>query len=844
MRLVWTYLYRCQEAPSTTMTKLEASLKHFFPPNRTTVFPSDDRPEPLIYIMHFILSRHPEYGRELCLELIQEPAINNLQKSGSIGSVLSHERTLIAVNAILLSLHNTEREVLMPTWPSSNDFSMVPTKEDYPSSSAYMPQSLKPGMQEFLTRTALALAHIAAFCGNSVGHMSVFDEQWSYARVNAAYEESHNFIVRRHVDGIIVAYPAQSSPHISLLQTCFQAWPRLHHSSLALSDAVDMLLRGVAHVEPAVAEAASAALKRFMDDDANAVQIISQFNQFLFSPGRVAHETGMKLHIEYTRLLGLWVDLVEEWIRTIIRTGLDTYSHNEQIMSKFNEVGAASLFLLSHGTAVIRSSGVRAVRALGSLSPLVPSAADSNSVFFIVDKLLGRVPGDSYLHGYDELLDKSELSRLDQWRKFNGEEIALRIADSQTDKDRKLWRYCFPAFLRDCVGPSNTTIALLREGIIAAVSKYHPSISHLAGLSSKMPPSLAARNPVERDGAKLLGDNRPLIEQWHMWIKLLCATAIPPESVRPTYNKFGRDHSRAPSETSFERERYMTTRGLFRHLTPFLDSEYTFFRDAAVLCISSFPAISYPQLLEDLGLLAGRQQPYDDPRAKAVTTPGLDQNFGLLASRSVYDENKSKMITSAMLTERSRRQERLHSAVARIYHLTIHLLQQQRSSARQTALSHILKFVRNTQALLSAPEMRDNPSLHRLRRYFCGIVEQLFNELSILKDSDRFIPSHMHLSLYRLCEEWCQIGPQSEASKKRLESMQKTVESSERENLQRFRHETAALSHACVGALTALAVRRFIIAHEFQCSQHNRQRLFSRLINQQTHLRNDSLLNS
>ncbi len=90
---------------------------------------------------------------------------------------------------------------------------------------------------------------------------------------------------------------------------------------------------------------------------------------------------------------------------------------------------------------------------------------------------------------------------------------------------------------------------------------------------------------------------------------------------------------------------------------------------------------------------------------------------------------------------------------------------------------------------------------------FLCIVEQLFNELSTLKDSDRFIPSHMHLTLYRLCEDWCQLGPQLEMSKKRIEIMQRTIESVERDAGQRFRHEMALLSHASVGALTALCVR-------------------------------------
>jgi hypothetical protein len=224
-----------------------------------------------------------------------------------------------------------------------------------------------------------------------------------------------------------------------------------------------------------------------------------------------------------------------------------------------------------------------------------------------------------------------------------------------------------------------------------------------------------------------------------------------------------------------------------------------------VLCIGSFPANAYPQLLEDLSLLAGRQF-YDDPRSKIVTTPGLEQNFGLLVSRQVSDEGRSR---SVMLSERNRRQERLHSAVARIYCITAHQLEHQRSSGRQAALSNILKFVRNTQAFLCAPDMRDNHLLQSLRLYFCGIVERLFDGLANLKDTDRFIPPNMHLTLYRLCEEWCQLGSQSEVVKKRQAMMQRAVESEasdSREALQRFRHETMALSDASVRALAALSV--------------------------------------
>jgi len=799
------------------MTKLENLLKHFFPSNRMTVFPPEDYFEPLVYIMHFILSRHPEYGRDMCLDLIQEPAINTLQqKSGSIGSVLANERTAIAVNAILLSFHNTEREISIPSWPSSTDFSVVPSKSDYVSSSDYLTLSmLKPGMKDFLDRAASALASIARYCGNSVGRMSIFDESWAYSRLSTAnFDESSNYVVRRHSGDIVTAHPVQCTPHIALLQTCFQSWPRLLHPSITLSEAVEMLLRGVIHVETSIAEVAGSALKRFMDDDDNALQVISEFNRFLFSPKGICHDTGLKLHLEYSPLLRLWVDIVDNWIQNIVRRGLKSFPSTEQMLVKFIEIEAATLFLLSHDSGYIQSAGVRVIRFLNQVSSqLSASSPSADRILYIADCLQEKTQVVRALNGFDDLLDKSEQSRLDQWRKFTGDEVLLRIADSTNEKDRKLWRYIYPALLQDCQKYSGPTLNFLREGIVAAVSRYHPSISYLGGLSARMPPGFPSRTP-ERDGQKLLFEHKSYVDQWHMWLKILCATAIPPDPSKPALTKLGRDHTRAPSDISFERERYFSTRGLFRHLTPFLDSEYTLFRDAAVLCISSFPPNAYPQLLEDLSLLAGRQ-PYDDPRSKAVTTPSLEQSFGLLASRPMYDESRSRSGSTTMLSDRNRRQERLHAAVARIYSLTAHLLQQQRSSARQAALSNILKFVRNTQTYLTAPDVIDNPSLHRLRRYFCGIIEQLFKELTNLKDSDRFIPSHMHLSLYRLCEEWCQIGPQSESAKRRLTVMQRTVEAGDpngnRESAQKFRHESALLSHASIGALTALCVSLFFV---------------------------------
>lgn len=821
LRLLWTYLYRCQDSASTTTAKLDSLAKHFFPPGRLGIFPQEDHLEPFIYMTHFILSRHFDHGKELCLELMQESNVKSVHDSGgNVANVLSPERTSIAIQAILLSLHLMEKDQNTPTWPSGCDFSVVPSWQDYPTSSDAVPPSFlsKPGMQEFFDRCGTVLGIIAKTCAQNVGNMSMLDEQYAHSKLNVSYEEaSSNYIVRRHPEVGNVAYSNTCVPQISMLQTCFQAWPRCLHPSLPLSDAVDMLLRGVVHVEPLVGDVASAALRRFMALPSQSLVVLARFNHFLF--GRAPQEgAGVKLLAECTQLLELWVKVVDEWVQGLLKQTQETLEEDDRLLvSRCGEIEAGVLFLLSHESRKIYAQGVVVARKMGALlthltpTDFSPSEVPQGIMPFI-DQLHHHAPDSPYLKGFDDLLEKPELARLAQWRVSKRPDVPLRIADSDNEKDRKLWRFIYPQFLQSSMDASGQqALSTFRDVLVAAASRYQPTISHLAGLSSRVPVNLAgSTRGVERDGQKLVRANKPLIDQWYVWVKILCSTATLPDSSRPPLTQLGRDHSRAASDTSFERERFTTTRGLFRYLTPFLDSEYTLFRDAAVLCISAFPSSAYPHLLEDLSLLAGRQF-YDDPRSK-VGTPGLpvvvEQNLNMLSGRQ--DDARFKAMSS-VVEERTRRQERLHSAVARIYCLTAHLLQNQRGPGRQAALANVLKFVRNTQTFLTSPESRENHTLQRLRRYFCGTVERLFDGLSTLEGSDRFIPSQMHLTLYRLCEEWCQFGTQPEHVKQRLVMMQKAAssglpQSEANETVERFQNETLLLSYASIGALASLCV--------------------------------------
>lgn len=499
---------------------------------------------------------------------MQESAIAPHQHSGNIGPVLAPERITIATQAILLSLNAIERETFTPTWPSSTDFSEPPPTTDYPISSDYLPASIlaRPGMTEFFDRCGSTLAAVATYCSGAVGDMSFLDEQRLYSRLNLAYEEANSYIIRRHQDGPIVAYPNHYVAQISLLQTCFTSWPRCLHPSISLVDAANMLLKGLVHVEPAITEAAASSLKQFMTDRVSALTVLSRFSRYLFTAHHISQSgSGPRLLIDIPRVLNLWVEIVDDWIHSLLKLEpTEMFEHREDIFNRCGEIEGGALFLITNETQSIQVAGIKVLRLLGLVVDHLTPLDTNENAMLMIRLIHGKTHLErTYLTGFDDVLEQPELSRLEQWQKSTKPDIILRIADSANEKDCKIWPYVFPAFLHACQD-AGATSPQLRESLIAAGSRYHPIIAHLAGLSTRVPAGMSSRTGagLDKDGWKVVKDNRTLVDQWRIWVKILCSTASLPESHRPVLTQLGRDHGRAPSDASFERERLSTTRGL------------------------------------------------------------------------------------------------------------------------------------------------------------------------------------------------------------------------------------------------------------------------------------------
>ncbi|KAG2362060.1 hypothetical protein BDR07DRAFT_1074062 [Suillus spraguei] len=216
--------------------------------------------------------------------------------SGSISNLMGILAPQPVPARAILSISNTfEREEWAPTWPSGVDFTAVPSWDDYPSSSDGLSAAVVSGhgVQELLDRYGAIIT-------------------WSLSRFNSVHEESHNIVICRRPEGSF-AYSNHLVTQISMLQTYLQSWLRRLHASLPLTDAIDILIRGIIHIEPRIGEAVGAASRRFVTDKRYyGPAVLRHFTTFLFDPAYVGREgTGARLVLKSTRLLNFRISLVE-----------------------------------------------------------------------------------------------------------------------------------------------------------------------------------------------------------------------------------------------------------------------------------------------------------------------------------------------------------------------------------------------------------------------------------------------------------------------------------------------------------------------------------------------------
>ena len=778
-RLIWTYIFRCRDSNSAKSTKLEGMMRHLFPQGRRS---PEDSLEPLVYICHFIMSRpNLQYGQDLVLELMQESSLFN---ASNLHEISSPDRVAVGIRAAMLSLPCLVNGTT-PAWPSGSDFSSPLSILDYPSEVTSFPEDAITGTEvaPMLEKFAAAVGKLGRMAMRAMGNMSVLDLRFRFEHA-LSLDEREQLVVRHHPDGTICSFSKLFVPQLDLLRSCFETWPRCLHPSLTPLEIIDGAIRAVAHAEPSVAVAATQCLLRFATKHRYVLLVLRLYSRSLFSGSSLLADTNWRIVTEHTQRVELWVKLVLGWAEmkdappdTVTHHAPDTTPPDIPAAHVIDEIEAGGLFLLASTDVAIRPFGLRVLRIV----PTLRQRQAPSTNLSIIDILNGKsqvlpMPIEGSL-----ALSEQESLRMNKWRESRLPDYLVRLLESDNPLDHLLWSSMLPSLVRECMVSFPTVLDLCRGSLNAAVLRYHPMMSALAGMSSKVP-SATARGPITPSRGPILSDHeltneqRNDVGQWRVWIMALCACAVAPEDKLNS----AKDHARLPSDTSSSRERLSTAKGLFRHLIPFLASEYSLFRDAVVGALGCTHAATFRTLLDDLRSITAHI--YDDGKLLGLTKPGAP---------------------------RTREQDRVHIAVVRVYALTAEFINSSSVNHDRTTVELLWGFVQTTQNFLSRQDVRVDWELSRLRRYFCHIVEQLFSVPD--ERLHGILPARSYLSLYRLCEEWCPLGP-SQALRERHALVENSMSAmfrnpaERKQAADRFKAEEAVLGSAAASAMARLSV--------------------------------------
>lgn len=810
-RLVWVYLFRCQETLNVTTKKIETITKMllFIGKKKEGSLLSADQTivEPCIQLIRFIGYKH----QDLCFRTIVFSLLNSDYLSGNGGwrlEELSPERMVVGIQAFLAIMADLEKgEAGQPPFPKS--FESTAEKEPPPTSTweaTYMAEKgekehtrfdrmsravavdkLGSTAREYHDRFCEILGKIVMVCDANFGGQVVLDEKFANVP-RTPVTTSFSFGIKDKDDQSSAAEQKQS--FYELLHVAIQALPRCLPPNIPFPKVVNLLCNGTAHVDDEIAAASESALKSIARQY-NSQGVIMGFSRFIFQFDErysTTPEGGMlgTGHIENT--LKLYVELLEIWVEAIKQKAKDRDAalmsgdeinlpkglESSNVRAYVEEIESNGLFFLCSQSRVVRRYAIIVLRIIKEFDSALKDMENSRVIEILEHDSLNVIKLN------DDSLPVAERSRLQRELRSNKAKDALvQMATSDNQYDASLWFRVFPKLIRVCFERCPTTVALCRENICKRLHQMHNTILGLADT-----PRIATNGPFENYSKRYPATSpEVLIEQWKLYLVVACSTltqtddqslqkAAAPQHVRKTSKNL-------PVVHHFER--VGSARVLFQMVIPLLSVENSMIREAVVTGLGTININLYKTLIETLQPVVMRWA--DESR---VRTHRGNSNT----------------------PRRSRRQDRLRAEVTHVFQLTSHFLLHKEVYGDDWILQHLSHFIKEMKAFLSDVEVQIDWEHQKLRRYFCGLMEELYEGLMRTPNPRRWLPFEGRLSCFVLMMDWCGYGPNWEAVKRREETMRRSL-MTEQSNLSDQGRLTAAMEiekrNLRTAALSAMA---------------------------------------
>ena len=136
------------------------------------------------------------------------------------------------------------------------------------------------------------------------------------------------------------------------------------------------------------------------------------------------------------------------------------------------------------------------------------------------------------------------------------------------------------------------------------------------------------------------------------------------------------------------------------------------------------------------------------------------------------DDKRGRTINSP---RRNRRQDRHRAEVTHVFQLTSHFLQKDEVYKDTWILRHMVAFIKDTKTFLNDSEVQNDWEHQKLRRYFCGLTEELYEGIKRTEKPELWLPFEGRLSIFILMQDWCGHGPNWQVVKDREDKMRRSL---------------------------------------------------------------------
>ena len=817
-RLVWTYLYRVNESSTSMIRKLDDVMKVVLPSGKKSYLSNDPSfSEPIIELVRIIGSGY----REFCFRNIIFPLINSeLFISGKETKVeqLEPEKIVIGIKSFLKIMADLENiEAGLPPFPRFSGGGLAmdsrtvpgalytsqpsgaptsPSESDHDHLSRPVNTSqLDSTTREFYGRFCEILGKITLICDNTFGGQAVLDEKFGGLTPKTPLAETFTFGRRdEHVGSA-----EHRQGFYELFHTAVQALPRCLSPHIPLKSLINLLCTGTAHVQTNIAVSSANSLKSIARQGL-AQPVTIGFARFIFSfdarystmsdegllgPGHI--ENTLRLYVE---LLQIWIQEIERKSKDIASEKLGDSSSNRGLQLDLTsievlveEVEAHGIFFLCSQAKVVRTYAIKVLKIVTDFDTALNRANP---------RVIQILEGDSQkvMDINNEQLTVAERSRLQKGkRKSAASNTLIELCGSDIPHESTLWLKLFPNVMRLSYELCTTAVTLGRDIVCTRLLQMQDSIIRLAS-DTRGISGAGTDHGVPRT-LNRLGTQSPevIIEQWKLYLVMACTTMTIPGAQTQSQldrNQHARKISRGVQQGQ---DKISSARQLFANVIPLLAAAQTSIRDAIVIALGSININLYRTLLESLQY--------------AVTTckEEAKQRIGTQHQRTGSNPRKNPST------------DRLRTEVTQVYRLTASFLQESVVLQDEWILNNLCAYTKDLMIFLNDANIQNDWECQKLRRQYCGLVEELFDSINKTPDPSRYISFDSRKSAFALMEEWSGYSANQARIDQREHNWQYTLEQhqdvGEKTNVTvTIEIEKKNLKTAALSAMAALCVSK------------------------------------